>query len=385
MAGKSSKLAKAKNTKKAADPDKSKKDKASFCIPNNNPLLTGDSDDDSIGQELPHLLKNPAKFLYEFNPSVESMLKTKELLAPEFHDLCNLSNPILYSSTKQTWAKNCSPWKLFTEFCTDYNIKFVLPIKKEYIRAFVTWAATKKNLRSSTIRTYISSLNVAHALSNIEGVNLSSDICTKLALKGVKNYSDPALTQRAVRLPISFDLLRVLGHRINCLNWGELAKQVFWSACTTSFFLSCRMGKILSPFQGNFEPRSTLKWENVVFSENKEVLLFVPYSKTNGFEGKIIDLYPIKGSKFCPASSLIRLKKLAMAEGLWKPENPVFAFKSGKFLTKQKINSWLGSILSDFADEFHVITGHSFRAAIPSILSSQPKNSSFKANQEWGG
>ena len=262
MAGKSSKLAKAKNTKKAADPDKSKKDKASFCIPNNNPLLTGDSDDDSIGQELPHLLKNPAKFLYEFNPSVESMLKTKELLAPEFHDLCNLSNPILYSSTKQTWAKHCSPWKLFTEFCTDYNIKFVLPIKKEYIRAFVTWAATKKNLRSSTIRTYISSLNVAHALSNIEGVNLSSDICTKLALKGVKNYSDPALTLRAVRLPISFDLLRVVGHRINCLNWGELAKQVFWSACTTSFFSSCRMGEILSPFQGNFEPRSTLKWEN---------------------------------------------------------------------------------------------------------------------------
>ena len=106
------------------------------------------------------------------------------------------------------------------------------------------------------------------------------------------------------------------------------------------------MGEILSPFQGNFEPRSTLKWENVVFSENKEVLLFVPYSKTNGFEGKIIDLYPIKGSKFCPASSLIRLKKLAIVEGIWKPENPVFAFKSGKVIL-QTNSTLLLDILSE--------------------------------------
>ena len=145
------------------------------------------------------------------------------------------------------------------------------------------------------------------------------------------------------------------------------------------------MGEILAPVENGFQPGVTLMWENVVFSSNYDVLTFVPYTKSSGFEGKIIDLYPIEGSKFCPSASLRRLKKLAIAEGVWKSDNPVFTFKSGKFLTKQKVNLWLSKILNDFTDDNHIITGHSFRAAIPSILASHPNKSSVNSIKEWGG
>ena len=159
-----------------------------------------------------------------------------------------------------------------------------------------------------------------------------------------------------MRLPMNLDLMIVLGHRIKGLNWGEYAKQVFWTACTTSFFSSCRMGEILAPSRNSFEPKSTLKWENVVVSSGNEILMFIPYSKTKGFKGKIVDLYPIRNCKLCPSTSLLRLRKLAIAEGVWKPERPVFSFKSGKFLTKQDVNLWLGKLLSAFTDNKHVFT-----------------------------
>ena len=251
--GKSSKTGKAKSSKKTAEPETSKKDKTSSTIPRINPLFNGDSDDESLGQEPPHLYYEHSKFLSVLSPAMKEMIKPKSLLAPEFHELCDeFSNLVLHSSAKQTWAKHCSAWKLFADFCTEYGVKFALPINKEYVRAFVAWASSKRHLKSSTIRSYISSLNVAHALSNVDCPNLSSDMCTKLALKGVKNYSDPSTVSRATRLPISFDLLKVLGHRISSLNWGDLAKQVLWSACTTSFFLFLQNGGNSSGSSGEF-------------------------------------------------------------------------------------------------------------------------------------
>ena len=322
----------------------------------------------------------------DLNPMVGSMLKPEKLLAPEFHSLCDeFSKLVLYSSTKQTWARHCSAWKLFKEFCDEYRVRFELPVNKEYTRAFVAWAISKKNLKSSTVKAYISSINVAHALGNMDCPNFNSDWCTKLALKGAKNYSDLATASRATRLPMNIDLLTILGHRIKNLDWGDYAKQVFWTACLISFFSSCRMGEIVAPSESNFEQGVTLTWENVVISENGEALIFVPFSKTTGFKGKIIDLYPIANCVFCPVASLKRLKKLALSENVWKNGNPVFTFKNGKFLTKQKINQWLAKILSDFTDENHTFTGHSFRAAIPSILASHPEKSKVADIKEWGG
>ena len=145
ISGKSSKHAKAKSSKKSGEKETTPKKRAEFIISRNNPLLNGDSKDESIGTELPFTSDSVAKFSSNVNPIIKSMLKPRELLTPEYHSLCDdLSNLILLSSSRQTWAKHCSAWRLFSEFCSIFRISFDLPIKTESSRAFVTWAASTK-------------------------------------------------------------------------------------------------------------------------------------------------------------------------------------------------------------------------------------------------
>ena len=78
IAGKSSKNAKAKNTKKAADKGANPKKKSGFTIPRNNPLLNGDSEDESIGTELPFNNTNVAKFSSNVKPIVKTLMKVNK-------------------------------------------------------------------------------------------------------------------------------------------------------------------------------------------------------------------------------------------------------------------------------------------------------------------
>ena len=128
------------------------------------------------------------------------------------------------------------------------------------------------------------------------------------------------------------------------------------------------MGEILPLQEKSFDPNTTVLWENVAFTDEKDVVIFIPYSKTTGFKGKFIDIYLIKGNWICPSASLYKLRRMAESEGIWSKDKPVFSFKSGKFLTKAKLNFWLASLLSDFTDSQNSITGHSIREEGPPAL-----------------
>ena len=179
-------------------------------------------------------------------------------------------------------------------------------------------------------------------------------------------------------------LLKILCDRIANLEWSDFSKQVVWTACTVCFYTLCRMGKLLAPNEKTFDAATSLKWENVKFIAEKEVLIFVPFTKTTGFKGCMLDVFPLSGEKTCPSAALSVLKEMAEKVGIFDPTKPVFAFRSGKFLTKAKLNMWLATILSDFVDENHKITGHSFRAAIPSSLASSPGKGSISDIKNWG-
>ena len=160
----------------------------------------------------------------------------------------------------------------------------------------------------------MSSLNTAHIISNSTSPNLCSDGCIKLVIKGAKSSVDQCSGSRPSRIPMSYDLLVILGHKINALNWGNFSKQVFWTACTTSFFSSCRMGEILPHLENSFDPNTTVLWKNVVFTDEKDKTIFIPYSKTTGFKGKFIDIYPIKGNNICPSASLYKFTGLPVRQ-----------------------------------------------------------------------
>ena len=353
-------------------------------IPRMSELFGEDSDEDDLGQGQEKPSSNKWKLSNASSSKVHSLI-SKDLLPAEmsslYHDLENL---VLHSSSESTWKKHVSAWKLYENFCAEYNVKFKLPITVEYARAFVTWAASKRNLKGSTIKSYVSSLNVAHALSNTPSCNLNSDKCVKMALKGTENISCLKNTVKPDRLPMNVHLLEILSHRLAELDWSPLSKQIVWSACAVCFFTSCRMGELVPTYEKNFDPSTTLMWENVKFSDDGEILIFIPYSKTTGFKGKVVDVFKIDNNKNCPAASLHRLKRMIVKKGYFSESKPVFSFPSGKNLTKRKLNWVLENLLGDFTDENFRITGHSFRAAIPSALSAFPNENSVSNVKDWG-
>ena len=251
-------------------------------------LFGEDSDEADLGQGQEKPCNNAWKFSNTSSSKVHSLI-SKDLLPVEMSSLCHdLENLVLYSSSESTWKKHVSAWKLYENFCAEYNIKFKLPITVEYARAFVTWSASKINLKGSTIKSYVSSLNIAHTLSNTPSCNLNSDKCVKMAIKGTENISCLKNTVKPDRLPMNVHLLEILSHRLAELDWSAISKQIVWSACAVCFFTSCRMGELVPTYKKNFDPSTALIWENVKFLEDGEILIFIPYSKSTGYKGKVV-------------------------------------------------------------------------------------------------
>ena len=168
-----------------------------------------------------------------------------------------------------------------------------MPIAPEHIRAFATWAVSARKLKSLTVKLYISSINVAHTLSNFKISNLNSDPCLKIILKGAENSSFISATCKTNRLPMNIHLLNILSHKIEQLEWADFSKQVVWTACVVSFFSSCRMGELLPDKEFSYDPLTTLTWSKVNFVSQKELVILIPYTKTTGFKGKLIDIFEV--------------------------------------------------------------------------------------------
>ena len=95
-------------------------------------------------------------------------------------------------------------------------------------------------------------------------------------------------------------------------------------------------------------------------------------------------IYRLRNDAKCPAAALDKLRKMAVANNLFDPSRPVFALKSGKNFTKNAFNKGLELLLNYFRDGNHKITGHSFRAAIPTLISSIPDKCTVSELKEWG-
>ena len=188
-------------------------------------LFGEDSDEDDLGQGQEKPCSTAWKFSNTSSSKIHSLI-SKDLLPVEMSSLCHdLENLVLYSSSESTWKKHMSAWKLYENFCVEYNVKFKLPISVEYARAFVTWSASKRNLKGSTIRSYVSSLNIAHTLSisNTPSCNLNSDKCVKMAIKGAENISCLKNTVKPDRLPMNIHLLKILSHRLAELDCSAIS------------------------------------------------------------------------------------------------------------------------------------------------------------------
>ena len=295
-----------------------------------------------------------------------------------------MSRLIMFSKAENTWQKHIAAWNLLNTYSCTVCYTNCWPLDIFHARNFTVWALTVKNLQPSTVRSYLYSIRIGHSLNGIDCQNFVRDDIIKMTLAGAENVL--ALEKHSVdsRPPMTLNCLLILGHRISEQNWKLDSKQVVWTVFLICFFTSCRMGELVSPSVNSFDPSTTLLWKHVTISE-KCAKIFVPYTKTKGFKGHLLEMFPFHIDSCCPLSALQNWKELAVEKGIYSRNLPVFSFISGKLLTTAKLNSILGELLKDLGSEAKAkFSCHSFRAAIPSLISSHPDKSFVSDIKEWG-
>ena len=166
-------------------------------------------------------------------------------------------------------------------------------------------------------------------------------------------------TRRVVTLPL-------LGHCLASAGWEPLSRQVVWAACTTAFFSSTRLGKLLASSPTSHDPSADLLWRDVIFHSPSAILLGLKSPKSADPCGEFLDLFSFPGHNCCPVKTLRSLWNKHVAAGLASLDAPEFHFLLGKNLTPSHLNSILADLLPDLCvPGVNTISWHSFRAGSP--------------------
>jgi hypothetical protein len=229
-----------------------------------------------------------------------------------------------------------------------------------------------------TVESYLSSLKLLHTLSKLN-TNHFEDGYLKVLLQGGKNQ-EIYRPNTNHRVSMSLPLLKVLGHQISILEWGEWAKQTVWTACTVAFFEAFRMGELLPARESGNCLEDTLVWGDVKLSQD-HLLIRIKCPKTKTPGGEHVDLFEFPGQGVCPIMAMQKLKEISGG----KDDAPVFSFQSGICLTPRNFNNILRDLLRPIiGDRCRLISGHSFRSAIPTVLGKFPDLSNSSDIQGWG-
>ena len=256
---------------------------------------------------------------------------------------------LLYASLAAgTWSKYKSGWKAFDSYEAWLGKKLQWPIGKEELRGFAVYCITEKKLKPASVKTYLSSLACLHKLKGFTSYELK-DSLVNAVLKGAENL-------------------------------------ILWTAAVLAFFGSTRMGEILAQTDNWFDPSATLTWSCVKYRpDSTSFLIHIRLPKSGAKEGEFIDIFPFAASGCCPVAALRKQLAAQRELGRGRPEDPVFVYPSGKLLSPAGFNSALRTLLADICDfQRDTISGHSFRAAVPSALSRFPDLMSSDDVKGWG-
>jgi hypothetical protein len=313
----------------------------------------------------------PTISLSKYSTETDHITKFLESLCITNPETTVHSNGFLNAAyAKATWSKHKSAVNSYTNFCSGEDIDEMWPANLDILKRYIEWAALEKGLSHSSIRSYLSSIRMAHTFMKLDPKVFDHEII-KLMLRGVENTSE--LTYNPTRKIITIPILKLIGHELACLDWSTYSKQVYWSTCCTAFFGSTRMGEILAETEHKFDPTSTLTWRDLNFG-NEKILLHIKNPKIKNAQGDFIDLYKCEGSSYCPVSSILNLRKMAIEEKILNLDEPVFCFANGKNLTVKNFNVILRELLfphmGTAASEYSC---HSFRPSLPSYMAMFPE------------
>ena len=282
--------------------------------------------------------------------------------------LCTLAN---HSVTKHTWSSYATAERTLNKCFKDLNKPVSFPLSQADLITFIAWL-NERNLSASTMNSYLSGIRLVHLTKGLKAPTLRTELVNQL-LAGKKNLDHDVVKSYPTRLPVTPTILRLLKLAISKDDLPRHDARLFWFLCTLAFHGSLRMGEILAKNPNNFEPRYTflnsdlsIKTSNVNGQPVKFLVVSLKSTKTAPTSDTVLDVFPTN-SDLCPVRAFYKWHTLETTIS----HMPVFRKLSGKLITQREfyclLKKWLGDCL-DFSSTS--VTGHSFRAGIPSILSS---------------
>jgi hypothetical protein len=283
-----------------------------------------------------------------------------------------------------TWEKYASGWKMLEHFQAHTKEELVWPLSNVTLRFFTTFCLSVRNLKPSSVRTYLSAIAYLHKMKGYTDFKIEDPLVEAL-LRASENLSMTSDTGNNKRRAMTLPLLKILGHNLLVSGRSIDEIQTIWTACTVCFFASTRMGELLAAEEFSFDPSATLLWSDILLREDDSVLIHIKVPKSRVKEGEFIDLFPFKESKCCPVEALKLLASRRKKSGRVISSLPVFTFQDGRNLTKKFLNTVLKVTLEDVCVEGRdVISCHSFRAGVPSAISRHPELMTEEEVMGWG-
>ena len=321
-----------------------------------------------------------------FNPSLSAhkySLEASASFSRIFGNSVSSENQSLLSAafSSGTWKSYKSSWNNMSAFCKCKNKNLSFPLSQEFINSYINWLVLEKNLKYTTVSSYLSSLNSVLKLKGLDSPNLDS-FMTKTLLRGGKTVTILNQNPRPTRKVMTLDLLKILGHEIANSDWAKDSKRVFWSASCVLFFGSFRIGEILSDKESSFDPTSCLLWKDILFRQDS-ILIHVKLPKNRTEEGDYVDIFRFPEESCCPVRALLGLKNTKNMSKV--SDKPVFAFENGKLLSANNFNLSIRNLLKKHLGAKSMeLSSHSFRAAIPSALAKFPDKGVKENIKDWG-
>ena len=170
------------------------------------------------------------------------------------------------------------------------------------------------------------------------------------------------------RLPITPPLLR----KIKSVWDGQVQDYdivMLWAACCLAYFGFLRAGELTVPSDSAFDPSIHLSWGNLAVDNPESPAIMsvtLKASKMNPFRKGVTLYIRWVSSDLCPVSAMLAYLVLR-----GKKAGPLFVFKDGRLLTRQRFVAAVRDPLRQVGIAANSYAGHSFRIGAATTAASR--------------
>jgi hypothetical protein len=270
---------------------------------------------------------------------------------------------------KKTWSTYKTAETMLLKCQRETGVSMQLPMDSPKTLTFIDWLASARNLKHSTINSYLAGIRQLHITRGLQAPDLRTDL-VKLVLKGIANTDGirTRQTRWTGRLPMTINTMLLFKKLIKNSQLAPQDKDLVWSVSTLAFAGAFRIHEILAKNESTFDPNFTLLTEDVTCTRSVgNAILHIKIKcpkESKSATPTLVDVYESTGP-LCPVAAFRSWSEHKYRElGL-----PIFRLQNGTPLTGNRLNKIMKELLGPYTNaERGFFATHSFRISLATML-----------------